>query len=124
MSRSKSFLSVALVAASGVVANAVANIGRAWTAHRHRRVVRDLLAYDAHMLRDIGLTPGDVTAALAMPLLDDPSTRLRILAVERRAGFRAQRRETLAALKAAAPIEERAGEPRAIPASRTLPTSV
>lgn len=101
MSRSKSSLvSAVLAAASGAAVTAVANLGRAWTAHRHRRVVRDLLAFDDHMLRDIGLTRGDVTASLAMPVLSDPSTRLRILAVERRAGFRAQRRETIAALKA------------------------
>ncbi|MCE1234811.1 MAG: DUF1127 domain-containing protein [Hyphomicrobiales bacterium] len=99
MPRSKSFPSALLAGLSGAIANGKAVFARGWTTYRHRRVVRDMLGFDEHMLRDIGLTPGDVAAALSMPLLDDPSTRLRILAVERRAAFRAQRRETLRALR-------------------------
>jgi len=98
MSGSKSFPTALLVAASGAVANGVALVGRVWTARRHRRVVRELLAFDDHMLRDIGVTRGDVAACLAAPALRDPSTRLRILAVERRAARRAQRREVMDAL--------------------------
>jgi uncharacterized protein YjiS (DUF1127 family) len=87
---------------AGAFANGVAVFVRGWTAHRHRRVVREMLAFDDHMLADIGLRRGDVTAALAMPTLSDPSTRLRILAVERRAGSRAMRREAVAGFRAEA----------------------
>lgn len=78
----------------------VATVTAAWRARRNRRVVRDLLAFDDHLLGDIGLTRGDVAAALSTGGLADPSTRLRILAVERRAGARAQRREIAEALSA------------------------
>lgn len=97
---------VRLVAA----ARAVAMLANAtWTAWRHRRAVRDLLTFDDHMLADIGLTRGDVAAALATRDWSvDPSTRLRILAVERRAGARAQRREIVAALSPGVALPERA----------------
>lgn len=65
----------------------VASLVRSW---RNRRVVGDLLEFDDRMLADIGLMRGDVTAALSSPTGTDPSTRLRIFAVERRAGLRAQ----------------------------------
>ncbi len=94
---SKSFPSVLLAAAHGAVANGVAVFTRAWTILRHRREVHGLLTFDDHMLRDIGITRGDVVAALVTSGTRDPSTRLRVLAVERRAGWRAQRREAMAA---------------------------
>lgn len=96
---SKRFPTVLLAAAYGAVANGAAVFGRLWTARRHRRVVSTLLAFDDHMLRDIGVTRGDVAACLALPPLRDPSTRLRILAVERRAAGRAQRREVMDAVR-------------------------
>ncbi len=71
--------------------NAIVAFARAtWKARRHRREVTRLLAFEDHVLADIGLTRGDVAACLASSPLEDPSTRLRILAVERRAGRRAQ----------------------------------
>jgi uncharacterized protein YjiS (DUF1127 family) len=63
------------------------------TAVRNRRQVAKLLSWDAHMLRDIGLTPGDVRSAMAGPLHEDPSYRLDTLARERRSAFRATARE-------------------------------
>lgn len=95
MSHSKPTSSALLATLAGAFANGAAAFVRVWTAYRHRRVVRELLAFDDHMLADIGLRRGDVTAALALPLGSDPSTRLRILSVERRAGTRALRREAL-----------------------------
>jgi len=77
---------------AGVV---VAFVRATWKARRHRRDVVRLLQLDDHGLADIGLTRGDVVAVLAGSTFDDPSTRLRILAVERRAGRRAQARERL-----------------------------
>jgi uncharacterized protein YjiS (DUF1127 family) len=65
-------------------------------AKRNRLSVMHMLEMDDHMLRDIGLTRGDVYCSLATPASMDPSSRLRIFAVERRAGNRAQARERLA----------------------------
>lgn len=76
---------------------AVAFVRAAWKARRHRRVVGELLAFDDHALRDIGLTRGDVAAALADAPFRDPSVRLRIFAVERRASRRGLARERLLA---------------------------
>ncbi len=95
MSPSKSPVTVAVLAAAfraGVYA-AVAFARTTWKARRNRRAVTDLLRFDDHALADIGLTRGDVAAVLAGPALEDPSTRLRILAVERRAAKQAQLRE-------------------------------
>ncbi len=66
---------------------------------RNRFDVLQMLEMDDRMLRDIGLTRTDVTSALSSPATTDPSTRLRIFAVERRAGNRAQARERLAELE-------------------------
>ena len=74
---------------------------RAW---RNRRPVMQMLELDDRMLRDIGLTRGDVTSALASPMATDPSSRLRVMAVERRAGNRAQAYERLAAAKPERPV--------------------
>lgn len=62
---------------------------------RNRRQVAKLLSWDSHMLRDIGLTPGDVRSAMASPLGDDPSCRLETMAHERRNAFHAAARERL-----------------------------
>lgn len=62
-------------------------------AYRNRREVARLLKWDAHMLRDIGLTQGDVHSALASPLAEDPSYRLDMLARERRRAVHAIARE-------------------------------
>lgn len=59
------------------VATAVATqAGRAWIAYRNRRSVNELMGWDDAMLKDIGLTRGDVYRALACPSLEDPSARL------------------------------------------------
>ena len=48
------------------------------------------------MLRDIGLTQGDVRSAMAIAGVgDDPSYRLGVMSRERRAAFRAQARDAL-----------------------------
>lgn len=66
-----------------------------WRAALNRRSIGRLLDWDERMLRDIGLTPGDVRGAMALPLHEDPSYRLGVLAVERRAAFRAQAHQRL-----------------------------
>jgi uncharacterized protein YjiS (DUF1127 family) len=62
---------------------------------RNRRQVAKLLYWDSRMLRDIGLTPGDVHSAMASRLGDDPSCRLDTMARERRNAFHAAARERL-----------------------------
>ena len=79
-----------------LVQGTVARLASMWRAARNRRSVGKLLEWDSRMLGDIGLTPGDVRSALASPLGDDPSYRLGVLSVERRAAFRAQAAERLA----------------------------
>lgn len=57
---------------------------RAWaTTRRHRRELALLCSWDERMLRDIGLTRGDVQCAAAMPFWRDPGPML-----EHRAGPR------------------------------------
>ncbi len=77
----------------------VRSIAAMWRATRNRRSVAKLLSWDERMLRDIGLTPGDVRSVLAMPLTEDPSYRLGVLSVERRAAFRAEMRERVARVR-------------------------
>lgn len=101
----------AIAAATATVARTVINVLQALM---HRRTVLEMASFDDRMLADIGLTRGDVHAALSLPLDADPSARLRILAVERRAGNRALARERLAARQVAAaggpPRTTRAGQ--------------
>lgn len=77
----------------------LSRIAAAYRAWRNRRAVIGLLDLDDRMLRDIGLTRGDVTAALSGPRLQDPSTRLRALSAERRDGRRQGNREGLLGLR-------------------------
>lgn len=81
--------------AFGVVRSVAAGVTATWRAWRNRKQVVELLEFDDRMLADIGLMRGDVTSALASPLDVDPSTRLRVFAVERRAGMRAAARERI-----------------------------
>jgi uncharacterized protein YjiS (DUF1127 family) len=64
-------------------------------AARNRRSVAKLLEWDERMLRDIGLTSGDVHAAMALRVSEDPSRKLEALSAERRAAIRAEARERL-----------------------------
>jgi uncharacterized protein YjiS (DUF1127 family) len=75
-------------------AAAAARIASLWRAVCNRRSVVKLLDWDERMLRDIGLTPGDVRAVLAAPLSDDPSYRLDAISAERREAMRARMRES------------------------------
>jgi uncharacterized protein YjiS (DUF1127 family) len=67
-------------------------------AMRNRRQVADLLNADPAMLRDLGLTPMDVACALSEPVWRDPSARLLIWSIERRAAARAAVRDNLSGL--------------------------
>ena len=71
---------------------AFARVAAAWTAHRNRRSVNQLLDWDSRMLADIGLTEGDVRSALASRFAEDPSYQLKAFCGERKAAVRAQAR--------------------------------
>lgn len=75
---------------------AAISVKRAVVAYQNRRIAYSMLDLDDRMLRDIGLTRGDIHAAVADRPTDDPTVRLRILAVERRAASRAAAAERLA----------------------------
>lgn len=76
----------ALTIAAAVI-GAVAVRLRVW---KNRRDVGRLLQWDDHMLRDIGLTQGDVYCAMAARVDEDPSVQLTMLAMERRYAHKAQ----------------------------------
>ena len=64
-----------------VAAYAVAN----WTVsivrgYLNRRTALEMMHFDERMLKDIGLTRGDVHASIIEPMGADPTVRLRILA--------------------------------------------
>jgi len=77
----------------GFAGAAINRVVAAWRSMQNRRSVAKLLEWDEYQLRDIGLTQGDVRSALASPMGDDPSYRLGVMSVERRAAFRAQAAE-------------------------------
>jgi uncharacterized protein YjiS (DUF1127 family) len=68
---------------------ATAVLGRAvslWSAWRDHRAVASMLYLDERILRDIGVTEGDIRAVLAVtPARHDPSRRLAAIVAERRA---------------------------------------
>jgi uncharacterized protein YjiS (DUF1127 family) len=66
-----------------------------WRAFQNRRSVKQLLEWDSRMLQDIGVTRGDVVAAMSGSIKEDPAYRLSVLAVERRAASRAVAQERL-----------------------------
>lgn len=71
----------------------LAGVSKLVRSYRHRRQVAKLLAWDDRGLEDIGVTRADVQLALGMPATEDPSFRLRIWALERRAARLAAQRE-------------------------------
>jgi uncharacterized protein YjiS (DUF1127 family) len=76
-----------------VVTVSAARVAAVWRAVQNRRAVGRLAEWDDRMLRDVGLTRGDVHAALAGRVAEDPSKRLDVLSSERRSAVRARRRE-------------------------------
>lgn len=73
----------------------VERIAGLWRAFQNRRSVKTLLEWDSRMLQDIGVTRGDVVAAMSGSIKEDPAYRLSVLAVERRAASRAVAQERL-----------------------------
>lgn len=71
----------------------VKRVAKSWNTWKNHRMMTKLVTLDDHMLKDIGLTRGDVRLASALPYSNDPTSRLRVLALERRASERAWARE-------------------------------
>lgn len=88
MSRGRQILAIGAGAAAVLVARF-----RIW---KNRRSVARLLQWDAHMLRDIGLTEGDVYSALATRADQDASVQLSMRSLERRYANHAQAKDRLA----------------------------
>jgi uncharacterized protein YjiS (DUF1127 family) len=83
-----------LVERLGMQFHAVFRMIKNWrVAVRNRREVAMLLEADNSVLRDLGLTRLDVAAAMSEPVWRDPSARLLIWSVERRASARVMARE-------------------------------
>jgi uncharacterized protein YjiS (DUF1127 family) len=58
------------MSALGLFVRSLTNLAKAL---RHRGEIRHLAEFDDRMLKDIGLTRGDVSCALSEPLLRNPS---------------------------------------------------
>ena len=71
-----------LFGATRAVLALLMSVAQRW---ENRRAVENLLDWDDHALRDIGLTRADVRLALGLRLSEDPSTRLSNWVSERRA---------------------------------------
>jgi len=71
-----------LFGATRAVLALLMSVAQRW---ENRRAVKNLLDWDDHALRDIGLTRADVRLALGLSLSEDPSTRLNDWVSERRA---------------------------------------
>ena len=59
-----------------------------WQAIQKRRSIGRLLDWDARMLQDVGLTRGDVLAAMAGKISDNPVPRQSTFAARRRSVLR------------------------------------
>jgi uncharacterized protein YjiS (DUF1127 family) len=82
-----------LARARAMVRGIVEAVTQAFVRYQNRRSVNELMGWSDGMLKDIGLTRGDVYRALACPMSQDPSARLIILGVERRALAKMQAQE-------------------------------
>ncbi|TCK30802.1 uncharacterized protein DUF1127 [Ancylobacter aquaticus] len=82
-------------AASGLLIAAVVGSIQFIKAVARRRHLAQLGGFDERMLRDIGLTRGDLLDASSGPLWQDPTALLVVRSVERRAARRMTMREAL-----------------------------
>lgn len=106
--------SLGLAAAVAAAMRAIAGkLNRAIVVVVNRRQVSGLLEADPTMLRDLGLTPMDIRCALAEPMWKDPSARLLIWSIERRAAQREAARDNLYGLAPQPHAPEAEGRSRA-----------
>lgn len=69
-------VSTPFAALNGAATEVGVLVKRLWQAHESRRAVRELQDFDARMLKDIGLVPSDIDAALSCSMGEDPSRHL------------------------------------------------
>jgi uncharacterized protein YjiS (DUF1127 family) len=81
-----------------VVASAFRRIGALIAAEIDRRQTMQLLEFDAHALKDMGITHADVEGALLTPISRKPSLTL---AARRSEARRAEREQAIEAMSAA-----------------------
>ncbi len=81
--------SSALSRAFGLIRSAAALVAAAKTDWMRRRLVAQMIGFDDHMLRDIGLTRTDLDSALSVAGFSDPTQRLALRAHEARSNRRA-----------------------------------
>lgn len=90
-------ISPAAATSASMLKAAVLSVGKrissVWNFWAYRRTMTQLVTLDDHMLKDIGITRCDVNAAATLPYSNDPTSRLRMLAQERRATERALAKE-------------------------------
>lgn len=88
-----SSISPAAATSASMLKAAVLSVGKrissVWNFWAYRRTMTHLITLDDHMLRDIGITRSDIHMAATLPCSNDPTSRLRMLALERRATERA-----------------------------------
>lgn len=70
-------------------------VATAFRNRQNRIALRELMHWDDHMLADIGLMRDDIRCALFTGRCFEPTRRLQILAVERRATARADAKRSL-----------------------------
>lgn len=90
-------ISPAAATSASMLKAAVLSVGKrissVWNFWAYRRTMTQLVTLDDHMLKDIGITRCDVNAAATLRYSNDPTSRLRMLALERRATERALAKE-------------------------------
>ncbi len=94
------------IAARLVVSTILDVVGAAFKAIVNRRSVNTLASMDDRMLKDIGLTRGDVDGALSQPWHRDPSRELMVRRVENKV----RRQPTAARAKGLSEGQRRAAE--------------
>lgn len=67
------------------IRSVVKSMSVVWNFWSYRSTMTQLELLDDHMLKDIGVTRGDVQSAATLPYTDDPTSQLRRLSMERRA---------------------------------------
>lgn len=64
--------------------NLAEGVSAMWQARRRRRKLKSLLDLDDHMLKDVGVTRGEVEIATGLPLYRDATSELYRMASARR----------------------------------------
>lgn len=110
--RHAGFTAVLTSIAARLAQAATQAVVRRWRSHRGRTIVRQMLSYDDHILADLDLMRGDLLCAMQTRSGIDPTSRLRLMSIERRTLRRADftRRADYIASLIPAPFNGRAAD--------------